>query len=43
MEKTKMMVFRRGGKIKREENFYYKGKALEIVSYYKYLGIVFSP
>ena len=43
MEKTKVMVFRRGGKIKREENFYYKGKALEIVSYYKYLGIVFSP
>ena len=38
-----MMVFRRGGKIKREKDFYYKGKALEIVSYYKYLGIVLSP
>ena len=43
MEKTKVMVFRRGGKIKKEENFYCMGKKLEIVSFYKYLGIVSSP
>ena len=33
MEKTKVMVFRRGGKIRREENFYHKGKALEFGNY----------
>ena len=43
LNKTKVMVFRRGDSIRREEVFYFKGKKLEIVSSYKYLGIIFTP
>ena len=43
VDKTKVVVFRRGGSIRREEVFYFKGQKLEIVSSYKYLGIIFTP
>ena len=42
MDKTKFMVFRNGGIIKRNEILYLNGVKLETVSYYKYLGLVFS-
>ena len=40
--KTKIVVFRRGGKLKRSEKWYFNGKKMDVVSSYKYLGIIFS-
>jgi hypothetical protein len=40
--KTKAVVFRRGGRIAQREMWFYKGKRIQIVSSYKYLGIEFS-
>ena len=42
LEKTNIIVFRNGGIIKRNEMWYLNGKQLKTVTYYKYLGIVFS-
>ncbi|XP_015119025.1 uncharacterized protein LOC107042480 [Diachasma alloeum] len=41
-DKTKAMVFREGGKLSPSLKFFYDGKALEIVSKYTYLGVLFS-
>ena len=41
-EKTKMMVFRKGGILPRNLKFYYKTNELEIVGSFSYLGIVFT-
>ena len=40
--KTKIMVFRRGGILPRNLIFYYDGEPIEIVSKFKYLGVVFT-
>ena len=40
--KTKIMVFRNGGKLRNNERWLYDGSTIETVSYYKYLGITFS-
>ena len=40
--KTKVMVFRNGGIVRRDEQFFYNGNRLECVPHYKYLGITFS-
>ena len=40
--KTKIVVFRRGGKLKRSEKWYFNGKKMEVVSSCRYLGILFS-
>ena len=37
------MIFRRGGKIKKEETFYFEKARIEIVNSYKYLGVIFTP
>ena len=42
VSKTKVMIFRRGGRLPRDLAFYYEGEPLEIVSKFKYLGIVFT-
>jgi len=42
LQKSKVIVFRHGGIIKKTEKWCYKDKFLNIVSYYKYLGIAFS-
>ena len=42
LSKTKAMVYRNGGIIKKTETFYFDDKQLESVSYYKYLGILMS-
>ena len=39
--KTKVMVFRKGGILPKRLIFYYNGETLEIVSRFKYLGVVF--
>ena len=43
LKKTKIMIFRRGGKIKKEETFYFEKTRIEIVNSYKYLGVIFTP
>jgi exonuclease III len=40
--KTKVMIFRRGGRVPENCNFMYKGSIIEIVSKFTYLGIVFT-
>ena len=40
--KTKVMVFRKTGRLLPDENWTYNGKALEIVYSFNYLGTVFN-
>ena len=42
IDKTKIMVFRRGGPLSRTEKWFYNGSQIETVSYFKYLGVTFS-
>lgn len=35
-------MFRRGGIVMQTEKWYFEGKEIEVVSYYKYLGLVIS-
>jgi len=42
MDKTKMLVYRNGGIIRHNEKCYFNGIKIENVSYYKYLGVLFS-
>jgi exonuclease III len=43
LEKTMIIVFRRGGIIKDSEKWFYKGDRIKTVSAYKYLGVFFTP
>lgn len=43
VNKTKVMVFHRGGNINQNTVFNYDGKRIEIVNKFTYLGVVFSP
>jgi len=40
LDKTKVMVFRHGGPLRRYEKWYYKGNKLEVVPFYKYVGLI---
>jgi hypothetical protein len=42
INKTKLMVFRNGGPLRRNEKLYFNGLLVESVTYYKYLGLIFS-
>ena len=42
LEKLKVIVFRNGGILRKNEKWFYKGKEIEVVPYYKYLGTYFS-
>ena len=42
INKTKVMVFRKGGALPRNLTFLYNGNELEIVRNFKYLGIIFT-
>ena len=42
IQKTKIVVFRRGGCLKQNEKWYYNAGKIEVVSSYKYLGIFFT-
>ena len=39
LEKSKVVVFRNGEILKQTEQWYYKGKQMETVPFYKYLGL----
>ena len=42
LDKTKIMVFRKGGVLPRNLKFYNNGQQLEIVNKFRYLGVVFT-
>ena len=42
IDKTKIIVFRNGGNLKRTERWLYDKRNIEVVSYYKYLGVYFT-
>jgi hypothetical protein len=42
IEKTKVMVFRKGGFLGKHEKWFYNGKRLEVVNSYCYLGYNFT-
>lgn len=43
LEKSEMMVFRRGGRLSKEEKWIFKGEPIRTVSEYCYLGILLTP
>ena len=43
VDKTKIMVFRKGGILSRREKWLYNGAEIEIVNQFNYLGIIFTP
>ena len=43
LDKTKILVFRNGGPLKEIEKWFYNGNPVEVVSFYKYLGMYFTP
>ena len=42
MIKTKVMVFRQGGRLRQREKWYYDGQLLETVNVFYYVGLLFS-
>jgi hypothetical protein len=42
LEKSKIVVFRKGGYIAGREKWFYNNAILKIVNHYKYLGVIFS-
>ena len=42
LAKTKIMVFKAGGFLSKAEKWFFNGEKVQVVSYYKYLGIMFS-
>ena len=42
LTKTKIMVFRNGGFLRKNEKWFFKHEKIECVSYYKYLGLIIS-
>jgi hypothetical protein len=43
LDKTKIIVFRNGGIVKQTEKWTYCGDTIDIVPFYKYLGVYFTP
>jgi len=43
LDKTKIIVFRNGGYLRQCEKWFYKGNPIEVVSFYKYLGMYMTP
>ena len=43
LRKTKIVVFRNGGCLKKSEKWTYDGNLIEVISFYKYLGIYMTP
>ena len=43
IQKTKVMIFNKSGRVLKGYNFSLEEQSLELVSEYKYLGIIFKP
>lgn len=43
IQKTKVMIFNKSGRVLKRYNFVYEEKSIELTSEYKYLGIIFKP
>lgn len=43
LSKSKIMVFRKGGQLCRNEKWWYKRQRVEVVNKYKYLGVILTP
>ena len=43
IDKTKILVFRNKGIVKRNEKCFLDNKQIDVVTLYKYLGLYFSP
>lgn len=43
MAKSKIIVFRKGGRLAEQEKWVFKGEQIEIVSQYNYLGVIVTP
>ena len=43
VDKTKIIVFRKGGLLSQRERWFYNGAEIEIVNQFNYLGVVFTP
>ena len=41
-DRTKVMVFKNGGKTAKKESFYYFGQKIDIDPHYRYLGLILS-
>ena len=39
LDKTKIIVFRNGGPLRAVEKWYFNGVQVDVVSFYKYLGV----
>ena len=42
LDKTKIIVFRNGGPLRVIETWYFNGVQVDVVSFYKYLGVYFT-
>ena len=42
LDKSKIMIFRRGGRLGKHYEFFYRGRMIQLVSEYEYLGVRFS-
>jgi hypothetical protein len=42
LTKSNIMVFRRGGRLSRSDKWWYKGKLIDVVNSYKYLGVILT-
>lgn len=43
LEKTKAMIFQKGGRQARNEKWFYRQERIQITKEYKYLGVIFTP
>ena len=41
--KTKIIVFRHGGCLRRNEKWNYQVQQIEVISFYKYMGMLLTP
>lgn len=42
LDKSKIVIFSNGGKLARNERWWYNGKRIEVVNEYKYLGVILT-
>ena len=43
LKKTEIIVFRHGGRLRLYENWVFDGNLISTTSYYKYIGLLFTP